>query len=219
MTRVKICGIKDKEHALAAVKAGADFIGLVFASSPRQVEPDDALEIVRAVREASDAVEIVGVFVNMSPQQVNIIAATQGLDRIQLSGNEPWDYCRFMDKPIIRAVHIPPEKSAEDVLSHLEEGERMLAGIEHTYLLDTQIAGRYGGTGQTFPWKVARQAAQRYPVIIAGGLDPDNVAQAIKTTVPWGVDVSSGVETGGVKDTAKIKAFIEAVRKADDAER
>ena len=219
MTRVKICGIKDKEHALAAVEAGADFIGLVFAPSPRRVEPDDALEIVRTVKDASDAVEIVGVFVNMSPQQVNLIAATQGLDRVQLSGNEPWEYCRFMAKPIIRAVHIPPEGSAEDVLSRLEEGERMLAGIEHIYLLDTQMAGRYGGTGNTFPWEVARQAAQRYPVIVAGGLDPDNVAQAIEAAAPWGVDVSSGVETGGVKDTAKIKAFIEAVRKTDDSKR
>ncbi len=217
MTRVKICGIKDKEHALAAVAAGADFIGLVFASSPRQVEPDDALEIVHAVKEASDAVEIVGVFVNMPPQQVNLIAAIHSLDWVQLSGNEPWDYCRLMAKPIIRAVHIAPEKSAEDVLSRLEEGERMLAEMEHIYLLDTQMAGRYGGTGKTFPWEVARQAAQRYPVIVAGGLDPDNVAQAIEAAAAWGVDVSSGVETGGVKDTDKIKAFIEAVRNTDDS--
>jgi len=219
MTRVKICGIKDKEHALAAVEAGADFIGLVFAPSPRQVEPDDALEIARAVKDASDTVEVVGVFVNMPPQQVNLIATIHSLDRIQLSGNEPWEYCRLMAKPIIKAVHIPPEKSAEEVLPYLEEGEKMLTEIEHIYLLDTQVAGRYGGTGKTFPWELARQAAQRYPVIIAGGLDPDNVAQAIEAAAPWGVDVSSGVETGGVKDTAKIKAFIEAVRKTDDSKR
>jgi len=219
MTRVKICGIKDKEHALAAVEAGADFIGLVFTPSPRRVEPGHAADIVRAVKDAGGAVEVVGVFVNMSPQQVNLIATSQELDHIQLSGNEPWDYCRFMAKPVIRAIHIAPEASAEKVLSHLEEGDRILAGIEHRYLLDTQVAGRYGGTGKTFPWKLARQVAQRYPVIVAGGLDPDNVAQAIEAAAPWGVDVSSGVETSGVKDTAKIKAFIEAVRKADGTKR
>ncbi len=191
----------------------------MFAPSPRRVEPGHAADIVRAVKDAGDTVEVVGVFVNMSPQQVNLIATSQGLDHIQLSGNEPWDYCRFMAKPVIRAIHITPEASAGEVLSHLEEGDRVLAGIEHRYLLDTQVAGRYGGTGKTFPWKLARQVARRYPVIVAGGLDPDNVAQAIEAAAPWGVDVSSGVETGGVKDTAKIKAFIKAVRKADGSKR
>jgi phosphoribosylanthranilate isomerase len=95
----------------------------------------------------------------------------------------------------------------------------MLSSQKHLYLLDSQVEGRYGGTGTTFDWSLARQAAEQFPVIIAGGLTPENVAQVIKSTAPWGVDVSSGVETGGIKDIAKIRAFIEAVRKADDSKR
>jgi phosphoribosylanthranilate isomerase len=216
MTRVKICGIRDKAHALAAIEAGSNFIGLVFAPSQRQVTPAQADEIVSAVKERSEATAIVGVFVNMPASEVNRTASSYYLDWVQLSGDESWEYCRQITKPLIKAIRIKPGQRPEQICEDLATGTRVLSSQRCVYLLDSQVKGKYGGTGMTFDWSLARQAAAQFPVIIAGGLTPENVAQAIKTVAPWGMDVSSGVETGGVKDVAKIRAFIEAVRRADD---
>jgi len=114
-------------------------------------------------------------------------------------------------------VHIPAGKGSDEIITEIETGYRLLGKQEFICLLDTKVGGGYGGTGQCFNWQIAREASSRYPVIIAGGLKPANVAQLITAARPWGVDVSSGVETDGHKDTAKIKAFIESVRKADAA--
>jgi len=228
MTRVKICGIKDKTHALAAVEAGADFIGLVFAPSQRQVTPAEGLEIASAVKKSSSTSEVVGVFVNTPPSKVNKIADFCALDWVQLSGDESWEYCRKITRPIIKAIRIN-QQHPEEIYAELAAGARILSphpsphsskltadSSQHFIpLLDSQVEGKYGGTGLTFNWKLARQAAKKFPVIIAGGLNPHNVAQLIELVTPWGVDVSSGVEVEGTKDVAKIKAFIEAVRKAD----
>ena len=219
MTRVKICGIKQKTHALAVVEAGGDFIGLVFAPSQRQVTPTRAGEIVSAVKSHSHAIEVVGVFVNMPAPKVNMIASSCHLDWVQLSGDEPWEYCRQIAKPLIKAVRIRAGQQPEQICADLATGEQTLSSQRHLYLLDSQVKGRYGGTGTTFDWSLARQVAERFPVIIAGGLTPENVAQVIEMVAPWGVDVSSGVEVGGVKDIGKIRAFIEAVRRADDSRR
>jgi phosphoribosylanthranilate isomerase len=219
MTWVKICGIKQTAHALAVVEAGGDFIGLVFAPSQRQVTPARAGEIVSAVKSHSHAIEVVGVFVNMPASEVNMIASSCNLDWVQLSGDEPWEYCRQITKPLIKAVRIKAGQQPEQTCADLATGEQMLSSQRHLYLLDSQVKGRYGGTGMTFDWRLARQAAEQFPVIIAGGLTPENVAAAIETMVPWGVDVSSGVEVSGVKDIGKIRAFIEAVRRADDSKR
>ncbi len=216
MTRIKICGIRDKAHALAAVEAGADLIGLVFAPSPRQVTPAQAGEIVSAVKKCSEATVIVGVFVNMPASEVNRIASSCHLDWVQLSGDESWEYCHQITKPLIKAVRIKPGQRPEEISEDLATGARVLSSQRYVYLLDSQVKGKYGGTGKTFDWSLARPAAEQFPVIIAGGLTPENVAQAIEMVAPWGVDVASGVETGGVKDIAKIRAFIEAVRRADD---
>jgi len=216
MTRVKICGIRDKAHALAAIEAGSNFIGLVFAPSPRQVTPAQAGEIVGAVKKCSEATAVVGVFVNMPAAEVNRIASSCHLDWVQLSGDESWEYCRQITKPLIKAIRIKPGQRPEEICEDLATGVRILSSQRCVYLLDSQVKGKYGGTGMTFDWSLARQAAEQFPVIIAGGLTPENVAQAIKMVAPWGVDVSSGMETGGVKDIAKIRAFIEAVRRADD---
>ena len=216
MTRVKICGIRDKAHALAAIEAGSNFIGLVFAPSPRQVTPAQAGEIVSAVKKCSQATAVVGVFVNMPAAEVNRIASSCHLDWVQLSGDESWEYCRQITKPLIKAVRIKPGQRPEEIGEDLTTGVRVLSSQRCVYLLDSQVKDKYGGTGMTFDWSLARQAAEQFPVIIAGGLTPENVARAIKTVAPWGVDVASGVETGGVKDIAKIRAFIEAVRRADD---
>jgi phosphoribosylanthranilate isomerase len=219
MTRVKICGIREKAHALAVIEAGADFIGLVFAPSKRQVTPARAGEIVGAANSRSDAIDTVGVFVNMPATEVNAIADSCNLDWVQLSGDESWEYCRQISRPVIKAIRIRQGQSPEQILADLATGAKILSSKKHLYLLDSEIEGRYGGTGTAFDWALARQAAEQSPVIIAGGLTPQNVAQVIEVVTPWGVDVSSGVETGGVKDIAKIRAFIEAVRKADDSKR
>jgi phosphoribosylanthranilate isomerase len=215
MTHIKICGIGCKAHALAAVEAGADFIGLVFAPSPRQVSPAQAHEIASAVKKNSDATKVVGVFANAPSSQVNELADSCALDLVQLSGDESWEYCRDVVRPVIKAIRID-QQSLEKLYAELSAGSKLLPAQEFITLLDSRVEGKYGGTGESFNWNLAQKIARRFPVIVAGGLDPKNVARLIERVAPWGVDVSSGVETGGVKDIAKIKAFIEAVRKADE---
>ena len=215
MTRIKICGIRDKAHALAAVEAGADFIGLVLAASQRQVSPAQACEIASAVKRSSDSTKVVGVFVNAPSSQVNELADFCALDWVQLSGDESWEYCREVVRPVIKAIRID-RQSPEELYAELSAGGKLLPAQEFITLLDSRVEGKYGGTGESFNWNLAQQVTKRFPVIIAGGLDPKNVARLIERVAPWGVDVSSGVETRGVKDTSKIKAFIEAVRKADE---
>jgi phosphoribosylanthranilate isomerase len=206
MTRIKICGIRDKAHALAAIEAGADFIGLVFAPSR---------EIAGAIKKSSEATKVVGVFVNAPSSQVNELADFCALDWVQLSGDEPWEYCQEVVRPVIKAIRIV-RQSPEEVHAELSSGSRLLPAQGFIALLDSRVDGKYGGTGESFNWNLAQQVTKRFPVIIAGGLDPKNVDKLIKRVAPWGVDVSSGVETGGVKDMAKIRAFVEAVRKADE---
>jgi phosphoribosylanthranilate isomerase len=214
-TRIKICGIRDKTHALAAVEAGADFIGLVFAPSQRQVSPAKACEIASAVKKSSNTTKVVGVFVNAPSSQVNELADFCALDWVQLSGDESWEYCHEVVRPVIKAIRID-QQSPEDLSVELSARSKLLPAQGFITLLDSRVEGKYGGTGESFNWNLAQEVAKRFPVIIAGGLDPENVARLIERVAPWGVDVSSGVETGGVKDTSKIKAFIEAVRKIDD---
>jgi len=211
MTRIKICGIRDENHALAAVEAGADFIGLVFAPSKRQVTPTKACEIASAVKKSSDATKVVGVFVNAPASQVNEIADFCALDWVQLSGDESWEYCREVVEPIIKAIRIG-QQSPEELYAELSTGGKLLPTQRFITLLDSQVEGKYGGTGESFNWNLAQQVAKWFPIIIAGGLDPNNVARLIETVRPWGVDVSSGVETNGLKDAAKIRAFVKAVR-------
>jgi len=219
MTRVKICGIKEKAHALAVIEAGGDFIGLVFAPSPRQIEPAQAEEIASVAKSHSKTISVVGVFVNAPASEVNAIAHSCHLDWVQLSGDEPWEYCHQIEKPLIKAVRIKQGQSPEQILGDLAAGERILSPQKYLYLLDSQTKNKYGGTGTTFDWILAQQATKRYPVIIAGGLTPENVSQAIDVVAPWGVDVSSGVETNGVKDIGKIRAFIESVRRVNGGKR
>jgi len=211
VTCIKICGISEEVHALAVLKAGADLIGLVFAPSPRQVTLAQAEKIVAVVRQGSSEVGIVGVFVNKPAAAVNKIADSCNLDWVQLSGDESGEYCSEITSPIIKAIRVGEQQRVQNELNAMEEA---LAMREHLYLLDSQVKGKYGGTGETFGWNQARKISDKFPVIVAGGLTAENVAEAIRITAPWGVDVSSGVETDGRKDTAKIRTFIEAVRKA-----
>lgn len=212
MTKIKICGLCEVEHALAAAKAGADFIGLVVAPSPRRVSVRQARAIADAVRSLSPRPELVGVFVNVPANEANRVAAACRLDRVQLSGDEPPEYLRDIEYPLIRAVHVSPDSKPGEVLATMEAASRIKHPGELVFLLDAKIGDKYGGTGSRFDWRLAVEIAARYPVIIAGGLDPGNVGALVSQVRPWGVDVSSGVETAGRKDPRKIEAFITAVR-------
>jgi phosphoribosylanthranilate isomerase len=211
MTRIKICGITDETHALTAADAGADFIGLVFAPSKRQVIPARAREIADAVKKSGAATKVVGVFVNAPVFQINEIADFCALDVVQLSGDESWEDCRKIANPVIKAIRVG-RQSIEDICAELSAASTLLARRRFITLLDSEVEGKYGGTGEPFNWDLAREVAKKFQVIIAGGLAPQNVAMLIKRVSPWGVDVSSGVESNGVKDASKIRAFIEAIR-------
>jgi len=218
MTRIKICGIRETAHALAAVETGANFTGFIFAPTRRQVNPAKARGIIKAVRKSSSAIKTVGVFVDAPASEVNQISDFCNLDWVQLSGDESWEYCCEITRPIIKAIRIDKQRP-DEICAQLSVGLETLSSQRFIILLDSQVEGKYGGTGIAFDWSLAQQVAKEFPVIIAGGLNPQNVAQAIDIAAPWGVDVSSGVETDGTKDIAKIKAFIEAVRRTDENKR
>jgi phosphoribosylanthranilate isomerase len=211
MTRIKICGLSGVENSIA----GADFIGLVFAPGRRQVSPDKARQLAEAFRQLSPVPEVVGVFVNSPVDEVNRTATYCNLDRVQLSGNEDGDYCRRIERPIIKVVHVAATTEADHILEKLEAIRRLGLENEPIYMLDTKTGAAFGGSGRVFDWRLAAVAAARFPVVIAGGLSPANVSQLIEQVRPWAVDVSSGVETNCHKDAAKIREFIEAVRNAD----
>jgi phosphoribosylanthranilate isomerase len=215
MTAIKICGIKNEEDALATAEASADFIGLVFATSPRQVTPALAGKITAALKKSKAKAKAVGIFVNMPAPTVRKIADACHLDWVQLSGDESWEYCVELSRPVIKVIKVSKNYQPEPVGKLLTYGMDIIGGQKHIFLLDANEKDKYGGTGMTFDWNLAKPIVEKFPIIIAGGLNPGNVGRAIKLIKPWGVDVSTGVETKGEKDMKKIIKFIKAVREAD----
>ena len=236
MTRVKICGCMSVADAVAAKDAGADFIGVMFADSRRRLSIDEAAQIVRAVGGPLGDIEqqsppvhvpadesvvswfahgasaldrllaqkrplVVGVFEDQPAEEVNEICDEAGLDLVQLSGSEPWSDIAALNRQAIKVI-----RTREGMTS----GEMMSAVDANTSLAVMLDDSR--GTGVAGDWGVARELAMRMPLWLAGGLTPDNVASAIETVRPWAVDVSSGVETSGAKDAAKIAAFVRAAK-------
>jgi phosphoribosylanthranilate isomerase len=212
ITKVKIDGFKEEEHILAAAEAGADFVGMIFAPGKRQVTPEQAVALVKAVKTLDKPPAVVGVFVNAPASEVNRIAEECDLDLVQLSGDEDWQYCLEIDKPVIQVIHVADSDTVDSIVAKIEEGFNILQGRDVMYLLDTKSDDAYGGTGQSFSRHVAAGAAKRIPVIIAGGLNPENVAGVVDEVHPWGVDVSSGVEVDGKKNTTRIIEFISEVK-------
>lgn len=203
--KIKICGITNAEDADVALSAGADALGFVFhRRSPRAVSPDAVRAIVAGL---PPFVLAVGVFVNETAEAVRAIMDECGLALAQLHGDETAAYCEQLKRPALKALRV------KDRTSFLALAEFQGRANVRGFVLDAFSDQAYGGTGRTVDWTLAAEAAQAAPVLLAGGLTPDNVAEAIRAVRPYGVDVSSGVEAGpGKKDPAKVKAFIEAAR-------
>jgi len=200
MTRIKICGITSREDALAAVECGADALGFVFAESSRQIAPDRAGDIIASL---PPMVTTVGVFVDESHRRVREIALRCHLNALQFHGNESPAYCRGFYRKVIKAFRVRDGSIARD-----------LAGYDVDACLLDSPAG--GGTGRTFDWELVRGITGR--IILAGGLTPDNVAEAIQRVRPYAVDVSSGVESEpGKKDRRLMEKFVRQVRECERA--
>jgi phosphoribosylanthranilate isomerase len=193
----------------AVLQAGADAVGLVFyPPSPRFVALEQAAALARRV---PPFVTRVGLFVNTDPADVRRVMADVPLELLQFHGDEDDAYCRQFGKPFIKAARMQPEMEKDDLL----EFARTFPSAQ-ALLLDAFVEG-YGGGGQTFDWGLIPQNLP-LPLILSGGLHPDNVGEAVRRVAPWAVDVSSGVEAGkGIKDAARIDAFIAAVQAADRA--
>jgi len=191
---------------------------MVFAPSPRQLTPERAREISSAIKKEHPDFPVVGVFVNLPAERINEIASYCGLDWIQLSGDEPVEYCSKLKRPFIKTFRVTIDASADSKIniSNLSPLQDKFKPENFLVLVDTSHGNKYGGTGLTFDWEAARLVVSKYRTIIAGGLDSNNVGKLVGSVSPWGVDVSSGVEIDGVKDIAKIRAFIDAVRRADE---
>ena len=217
MTAIKICGIQKAEDALVAASAGADFVGLVFVPQRRRrLTEEPAAQIVKALTESPGKTpRVVGLFADQPIDEVNRHIKSCHLDRVQLCGSESLDYCGQVLAPVIKVIHVPEGGASDDDVDRLAESIQKFRDAGHLVTLDRQVNGLQGGTGKSFDWSIAARLAQAgHEFLLAGGLTPENVAEAVRTVAPWGVDVSSGVETGGVKDATKIRSFIQQVRQA-----
>jgi phosphoribosylanthranilate isomerase len=203
--KIKICGITNEQDAHKSVALGADALGFIFYDqSPRHIEPTAARRIIQTL---PPFVLAVGVFVNQPLETVRRIVDDCGLALAQIHGDETPAYCESLDRPVLRAIRLKDRKS---FLALAEYKGR--AGVRG-FVVDAFSAESYGGTGQTVDWALAGEAAKAAPVLLAGGLTPHNVREAIEQVRPYGVDVSSGVEASpGRKDPHKLEAFIQSVR-------
>ena len=205
MTKIKICGIRTVNDALAAMDAGADLIGFNFyPKSPRYIDVGYCRDIMSVMRKYAQ-ITYVGVFVNASAAQVRATMETCALSLAQLHGNETSEMVQSLDGRAFKAFR--------GVLQSINGFAREDAPA---LLVDASLKGAYGGTGVTADWSAAAELAQHYPLLLAGGLTPENVTAAVRQVRPWGVDVASGVESSpGSKDAHKMKAFVQAVKRLD----
>jgi phosphoribosylanthranilate isomerase len=204
MTRIKICGITNLEDALMAAELGANTIGFVFAESPRQIRPEIAQQIISSL---PPSINKAGVFVDEKAETVEYIIKFCRLTEIQLHGNESKEYLDSISIPSIKAFRV----KNENILDQIES-----FNIKR-FLLDSFHDSKAGGTGKSFEWGIARKASKLGKVILSGGLTPVNIVSALEAVKPYGVDVSSGVESHpGKKDHDKMQQFIKEVRNWDN---
>jgi len=205
-TRIKICGMTEAAAAEAAIKAGVDALGFIFApNSPRRIEPETAKDIIARL---PLFVDTVGVFVDEDPQHVAEIVQYCGLSAVQLHGSESPGICGSFSVKTIKAFRISAETEAEELNVYKE--------LVQAFLLDTYHKILAGGTGETFDWQLVERLSVPGPVILAGGLNPDNVGEAIRQVRPYAVDANSGVESApGIKNVEEIYRFVQAVREVD----
>lgn len=207
MTQIKICGITNLNDALMAVEAGADALGFNFVpNTPRYISNADKAAAI--IDRLPPFITTVGLFVNADAEEIKAIADLCHLCVIQLHGDESPEFCQALNRRLIKVFRVKDESSLSRLPDYHVSG----------YLLDTFVKGAMGGTGVAFDWTLAVKAKRYGRIILAGGLNPDNVASAVQHVCPYGVDVSSGVEASpGRKDPAKVKAFIQSVRNAEDS--
>jgi phosphoribosylanthranilate isomerase len=206
MTHIKICGIKTMTDALAAMDAGADFIGFNFyPKSPRYIDVGQCRDVMSVMRKYGH-ITYVGVFVNSSMEEIRATMDTCGLSLAQLHGDETPEMVASFSGKAFKAFRGIPENV--DGFARSEPP---------AFLIDASVKGIYGGSGVTADWSGAAELAKKYPLLLAGGLTPENVAEAIRRVKPWGVDVASGVESApGEKDASRMKAFVQAVRDGEN---
>lgn len=214
---VKVCGIREPEHAQAAAEAGADAIGFIFAPARRQVTAEMARACAEAARQVNPRVLACGVFVNAPVSEIAETIHTAGLDLVQLSGAEPPDFAGLLTVPATKVIHPKPDMTAGDIIGEIGT-YRSANVLPVAFLLDKFSAKGAGGTGEKVDWDLAAEVSASVPVVLAGGLDPENVAEAIALVRPLGVDVSSGVEIEGRKSSERIRAFVSNARAAFAAE-
>ncbi len=212
---VKIDGLREPQHAAAAATAGADLIGFIFAPARRQVTPETAAACIAAARLSNSgrSIATVGVFVDASAAEIRSAVAESGVDLVQLHGRESPDLLVEIPVPAFKVFRPRPGTAAGALLSAI--GRFQLASRPPAgFVIDGYDAGASGGSGARADWSLAAEVAAWCPIVLAGGLDPENVGQAIRRVRPRGVDVSSGVEVDGVKDVPRIEKFIREARSA-----
>ena len=215
MTKIKICGIKTLRDALAAIDAGADYLGFNFyPKSVRFIEKEMCVEITSALKREHPQIKLVGVFVNSPVDEVKHILETCHLDLAQLHGDETPEMLEAFSGKAFKAIRLSASTSVDESVSPFLKS--VPESASPALLIDAAVKGVYGGSGVTADWSAAAELAKKYPLLLAGGLTPENVADAVRQVKPWGVDVASGVESAsGEKDAAKMIQFVKEVKRME----
>jgi phosphoribosylanthranilate isomerase len=226
MTIVKICGIKTLKDGQAAINAGADYLGFNFyPKSVRFIEKSACTEITSVLKREHPQIKLVGVFVNSSIEEIKDILQTCHLDLAQLHGDETPEMLSAFNGKAFKAIRLSAESSVDESVYPFLKSVLFRESVKESVykpamLIDAAVKGVYGGSGVTADWVAAAKLAQQYPLLLAGGLTPENVADAVRQVQPWGVDVASGVEAApGEKDAEKMSAFVKAVKQTMDDKR